>query len=240
MSRVSGKPWLETKPDHRYWLEYAPVVVNRPKSTSASRLGALTAGLLELRPYPSVLVDASARIITTNRAARVILAEGFDWVEGPTGRLERFDEPATRILHEQIRKLAFSDDARLTSCTTQRLTTPGGESRFVVIQKVVTCNETCDQDCCNHERTILLSWIWHEARRFSPDAIGRLTDAFALSAPEMKLAHALIMGQSLASYAHARGLRLPIVRRRLRSILRKSGCAGRHEFVRLSTAILAA
>ena len=88
-----------------------------------------------------------------------------------------------------------------------------------------------------HRPVVLLSLNHGQVRQLQ-QGCRLLSDTFALTPAEARVAMALLDGMTLQSYSQQARVRISTVRWHLRNALAKTGCANQRDLVRLTIALI--
>lgn len=196
----------------------------------------LNDALLELLPFPALLLDRRGGLRRSNGHGNSLLAQGNAIVAGADGRIHAVNRAANAELHGVF-------EGRRTACA--------GSSAKAVVVSVLSGEERmlmtlrhpagagdhameAATDVAQEEEpaTILVAH-----RTGGPLSLqrGLLEGAFALTGKEADLAQSLLNGESIGAYAVRRRMSKQTLRNQLSSILRKTGTKRQAELIGLLT-----
>ena len=185
--------------------------------------------------HATLVLDASARVVTFNLAAEALFArdEGV-WI-GRDGQLCSLDEKKTRLLGDAVRQYATAlsmprDRAELDGVWLPRRS--GGLPLRVIVWPLRDGSGALGES----DRGSVLMTIFDPAQIQRTPA-GWLAAQFGLSPAEQRLTEALVNGVPLAEAAAQLGIRLSTARNRLKVIQRKTHCHRQVDLVRLALSL---
>lgn len=202
----------------------APRAASELQRTGADLGLVILKGLLDRRPFPVVVVDASATVCAANGAAkRDALRYGLTAEEGC--RLKVGDADTSARLLRLIRQAARCDaDVSRDQ--------PFLEYEVRGRALSLSLSRLSDASTLDADRSFLLVSI-RDAPGFislSPDLV---MDAFGMTRAEAALSVALIRNMSLQDYCEAEGIKISTARWHLKNIFQRTGARSQSELVAL-------
>jgi DNA-binding CsgD family transcriptional regulator len=212
--------------------------VARPGRASCEGARAVVGALLNVRAWPTLLVDAAARVMAANDAAMALVDGHADWIAGSVEGFRHRDAATTTELHARIRALAESRSPAMPR-TAYFVEQSNGQQTLVTMARVQLAGSDDAEDTLCLGRSIAVLVTLHQGgRRQLEQSCQLLADSFALTPAEARLAFALLDGSSLHTYAEQTGVRISTVRWHLRNALAKTNCGNQRDLVRLLTALI--
>lgn len=191
----------------------------------------LVDALLELKPHPTLIVDAAGRVVAANATARGLIARSPNWSVGAGGEIR------CRIaqLPALISALAASKASACTRVAHMSCIADGQQS-LVVVAKLAAGSSARDEPRMAsgdpQVPTLVLVTLYDSQSRRSIHDPQVLLDAFDLTRTEARIALQLLDGHSPQDIATAAGQKISTVRWHLRNVLAKTGSAKRSDLIR--------
>lgn len=191
---------------------------------------ALVGGLIQSRPWPTLLVDPACRALAANTSAAALFDGNGLWaLEDETALVTHRDPAAMTRLHAQVRALV--EGPRKNLQRTAYFIDSGEGSQTLVTLSAIGGGDALKP------LAVMISFVDGQCRQ-ADQAKGLLADLFELTLAEANLALALFEGLSLQAYADQNGKRISTVRWHLRNALAKTGCSSQRDFVRLLISLI--
>lgn len=156
----------------------------------------------------------------------LLFKDGRDWSLNSARTLVHREAQTTITLHARIRSLVADENSGRSTFLV------GGDDERTIVSLKLIANDPAPAACWCNEPFVLVS-IVDGQRNHDQQDLDLLTNVFALTPAEARLALALVDGLSLQSYSDRTGVRITTVRWHLRNALAKTGCASQRDFVRL-------
>lgn len=206
------------------------------ESRLCQRAWGLVEALVNSRTWPTLLVDANARILAANNAARVLLGKRLHWLVGPFGDIRHRDGATNADLQARIKLLG---DDMAPKATRIALFVDDGDAQqtLVTLTRMENAASACSLSCSNGGNVVLIT-LNDGHRRQVQQGCQLLYDAFALTPAEARVAFALLDGISLQAYSDEAGIRISTVRWHMRNALAKTNCANQRDLVRLLISLI--
>jgi DNA-binding CsgD family transcriptional regulator len=196
----------------------------------------LTDDLLDLLPFPTLLLDRCGGLRRSNTKGGALLAKGAPIIAGPDGRIhaahrtsnDSFQEAIGRQQDKQAgaegicRTIALPAGERPVLMTIRHLCRPGGSPS---VSTFAPPNE-------EEPATILIAQPMTGALALRRDI---LEATFDLTGKEAELAQSLLNGESIGTYAQRRKMSKQTLRNQLSGILRKTKTTRQAELIGLLT-----
>jgi len=197
----------------------------------------LVKGLIRVRPWVALLVDANVRLLIANDAGNELIRSGNGWAMGSSGEIRHVDAQITRELHTRVGQLVLAS-GRAEARTAFFIEQPDGQQLLLTMSLVQTGSPHCAAASCAAHTPVVLVTMIQGHRREMRQGCDLLIETFDLTPAEARVAVALLEGASLQTYSQQARIRISTVRWHLRNALAKTGCASQRELVRLLIALL--
>lgn len=201
--------------------------------TAAERLNE---ALLDLLPFPTLLLDRCGGLRRSNAQGAALLAQGAPIIAGPDGRIHAANRTINNGFQEAIERR--QDKQATANGTCRAITVPAGE-RPVLMTIRHLCGPgdppsvptfvPADEE---EPTTILMAQPMTGALALRRDI---LEATFDLTGKEAELAQSLLNGESIATYAKRRQMSKQTLRNQLSGILRKTRTTRQAELIGLLT-----
>lgn len=212
----------------------ADTIVNRRSDFTAAMRCDILGGLIDVRMWPTLVVDERARLIVANRAARALLADAGDWRLGASGELRLSEATATVSLHARIASIATARRPAATRFA-QYVPNDDGSQTLLVLARID--NASFDRPSGGDSGAVLVTLNDGKWRHGQCDA-KVLIDTFDLTPTEARLALAMIEGHTLNSYAALNDISISTARWHLRNAFSKCNCSGQRDFIKLMMSVI--
>lgn len=191
--------------------------------------------ILEMLPFPIVLLDADCRVQTMNSSADALVRRMEAFFLGADGYLHAVDPQNDASLKSAVAELGTSS-RRGSQIFTMNKTRGDGHYFASLLTLGNTGNgastNNFDYFESQNQRIALIIQDCAEALRLSHDTLWR---AFGLTSAEAELAGSLLQGTTIGEYATQRSLSKQTLRNQLSSIMRKTDTCRQSQLVALLT-----
>jgi DNA-binding CsgD family transcriptional regulator len=204
-----------------------------PEASLAPGAATLLLGeILDLRPFPAVVLRSDLTVAFSTRAAQAALAR--DGVAISVQGSLRMSEPgAEQRLAKALKTIAADTQGRQGRVLALDLA--DGTQRFLKIE-VFHLPASCSMEPCGGGLFFLVSF--RKSLRSPKIDAERIAAALGLTAAEANLTAALCEGLSLSAYAERKGLKITTVRWHLQNIFNRTGMRSQADLVSMVVSLV--
>ena len=201
--------------------------------TAAERLNE---ALLDLLPFPTLLLDRRGSLRRSNARGAAFLAQGAPIIAGPDGRIHAAHRASNNGFHDALDRR--SDKQAGATGTCRAISVPAGDEPVLMAIRHLSAPgdpstvPTFVPPDEEEPATILMAQPMTGALALRRDL---LEATFDLTGKEAELAQSLLNGESIATYAQRRRMSKQTLRNQLSGILRKTRTARQAELIGLLT-----
>jgi DNA-binding CsgD family transcriptional regulator/PAS domain-containing protein len=196
--------------------------------------GDATRAAFDCWAHAALVLGPQGRVITTNRAADVLLGQPAGLWIGRDGRLHSIDENQTRTIDRAVRScaaIAAANDPAMTPGDLDGIALPRTSGAAPLRAMLWPLPFLAGVAELAPGAVLMLIFDPDQVQR---TPVGWLARQFGLTASEQRLTEAIVNGVSLADAAEQLGIRVSTARQRLKIIQTKTHCHRQVDLVRLA------
>lgn len=196
----------------------------------------LNDALLELLPFPALLLDRRGTLRRSNGHGTSLLARGTAIVAGADGRVHAINPVANAELHGVVEGQGSPSEGTPAKAAIVSLQA-GAERVLMTLRHLGGTGDHAAEGAADATQEEEPATILVAHRTGGPLSLqrGLLEGTFGLSGKEAELAQSLLNGESIGAYAVRRRMSKQTLRNQLSGILRKTGTKRQAELIGLLT-----